>query len=484
MQSDHISINYPPLTPIIAPWMEKIFENLSFLEDLFQEYGSPINILHTEPFEENHNGFAQIFDKYKLPHTIFFARKANRCKVFVSESNRLGFGVDTASYLELKQCLDMGARKLVLTAAVKNEKLVRLALQSDVMMILDNEDECSLVNRLAGELGITAQIGIRISGFQYRGDKLYSRFGFDIDHVVEFITSQLGKGKEFENLQFDGFHFHLNGYSTEQRSEALLQTIQLADRLKNQDIQTLFIDMGGGILVNYLSSISEWDAFWSELKRAVRGERHPVTFGNNGLGYEIINGNLHGEPDVYPYYNEHSKEVFLDEVLSYQNEKRETAASLLRERGIEIRIEPGRSLLDQTGFTMAKVIHRKKDSQDNWLVGLEMNRSQLNSSSADFLLDSVFIPANKKSREMKPTAVFFTGGYCLEQDIILKRKIVLPCMPETGDIVCFPNTAGYMMHFYETRSHLYDFTTNLVIEETSGTLAVHQDTLRSSLLTS
>lgn len=152
-------------------------------------------------------------------------------------------------------------------------------------------------------------------------------------------------------------------------------------------------------------------------------------------------------------------------MLSYQNQNGQTPASLLRERGIEIRIEPGRSLLDQVGVTMAKVIHRKKDSQENWLIGLEMNGSQLHSSSADFLLDPEFIQMEKNSREMKSTPVFFTGGYCLEQDIILKRKIVLPCLPEVGDIVCFPNTAGYIMHFYETKSHLFDFTTNLVMDE-------------------
>lgn len=479
MQTDPKSIVYPPLTPIVAPWMENVFGNSAFLESLFMDYGSPINLLHTEPFEENYDRLARVFEKHKLPFTIFFARKANRCRVFVKEANRLGFGVDTASFLELKQCLEMrfDPGKLVLTAAVKNERLMRLAIQHDVLMILDNEDECRLANSLCREFGKNAAVGIRISGFQYKGKKLYSRFGFDTDRVVEFITSQLGKGNEYGNLMFDGFHFHLNGYSVEQRGEALFESIHLADRLKDHEINTSFIDMGGGILINYLTSESEWETFWSELRKSVRGERPPVTFGNSGLGYELINGKLHGQRDAYPYYNEMPKETFLDEVLSYKNQEGETPALKLREKGIEIRIEPGRSLLDQTGITMAKVIHRKRDPQENWLIGLEMNRSQLSSSGADFLLDPVFIPANKDSRRMEPVPACFTGGYCLEQDLILKRKIVLPCMPEVGDMVCFPNTAGYLMHFYETRSHLYEFATNLVLDEGSGALNVHLDSL-------
>lgn len=480
MQTDQSALIYPPLTPIIHPWMKKVFEDSAFPGNLFQEFGSPVNVHHTKPFEENYNCFKQIFDKHKLAHTIFFARKANRCKVFVREAERLCFGVDTASYSELKQCLKIGCKKLVLTAAVKNERLVGLALQHDVLMILDNEDECRLVNRLAGELGKIAKIGIRISGFRYQGNKLYSRFGFDISQVEEFISSRLGKEHQYKNLQFDGFHFHLDGYSRQQRSEALFQTIDITDRLLSRNIRTSFIDMGGGILINYLTSSSEWESFWSELKKAVRGERPPLTFGNTGLGYELINGKLHGEPAVYPYFNQNSKENFLDDVLSYQNSKGESPASLLRERGIEIRIEPGRSLLDQTGFTMAKVIHRKKDSQGNWLVGLEMNRSQLSSSSADFLIDPVLIQKERYGREKKPAPVIFTGGYCLEQDIILKRKILLPCLPEPGDTVCFPNTAGYMMHFYETRSHLFEFANNVVIDRISDRLAVHQDELQTA----
>jgi diaminopimelate decarboxylase len=477
MQTESLSQTYPPLTPVTAPWMTELFDNRPLLNELFRKYGSPINIHHTGPFAENYERYRQVLENHGLNHTVYFARKANKCRVFVKAANRLGFGVDSASYHELKECLDLGCDpgKLVLTAAVKNDQLVRLALQHGVLITLDNRDECLLVNRLAGELGKTPVVGIRISGFLHEGEKLYSRFGFDVDHAAEFITSQLGIGNSFDHLRFGGFHFHLNGYSMSQRSEALLQTIHQADRLTAHGIRTSFIDMGGGILMNYLSDKSEWDEFWAELKKAVRGERPPVTFGNSGLGYELINGELHGQPDVYPYYNETSKDDFLEEVLSYKNHKGETPASLLRKRDIELRMEPGRSLLDQTGITMAKVIHRKKDLQGNWLVGLEMNRSQLASSSADFLVDPVFIPVQKGGGNREPVPVFFTGGYCLEQDVILKRKIVLPGLPEPGDIICFLNTAGYMMHFYETQSHLYDFTTNLVINKDSNVSSIRTD---------
>lgn len=472
MQSDYSNPNrnmeaYPPLTPLTSSWMENIFQDKEKLNRAFELNGSPINIHHTKPFAENYKLFAGVLNGLQLSHTIFFARKANKCRAFVREAKRQGFGVDTASYTELKECLELGfdPHKLVLTAAIKTEKLVRLALENNVLMILNNTDECRLVNRMAQELGKNPKVGIRISGFRFKNRKLYSRFGFDIDDAPDFIINHLGKGKTYENLTFSGFHFHLDGYSIEQRSAALSQTVKVADILQDHGIKTKFVDMGGGFLVNYLKDKTEWETFWNELKRAVLKERDPVTFGNNGLGYKLVGEKLLGDPDVYPYYNETSKEKFLDAVLTHTLQNDVTPAQMLRERNIELRMEPGRSLLDQTGLTMARVIHRKQDQNDDWLIGLEMNRSQLSSSSADFLLDPIIIPMKPAQKRETPVAVYFTGGYCLEQDVILKRKIALPHLPEIGDIVCFPNTAGYMMHFYETQSHLYDFSTNLVLDE-------------------
>lgn len=459
--------DYPPLTPITSPWMQEVVSNKERLTGLFEQYGSPINLHHIGPFAENVEAYESIFNRHNLKHNIFFARKANKCRAFAKEAHRLGSGVDTASYEELNQCLELGCdpANLVLTAAIKNERLVRLALNNDVLMILDNKDECELVNRIAGEIGKKPTVGIRVSGFIFGDKKLYSRFGFDVNKVAQLIIYHIGSERRFYNLRFGGFHFHLDGYSIKRRAAALIQTIELVDVLQDREIDTKFIDIGGGLLTNYLSDKSEWEVFWNALKEAKMGKRPPVTFGNNGLGYMLDNGELHSEPNVYPYYNENPKEQFLNQLLAYKNAKGKPIASLLRKRDIELRIEPGRSLLDQTGMTLTKVAHRKQDQRGAWLVGLEMNRSQLFSSSDDFLLDPIYIPMSSIDTQQQPTPVYFTGAYCLEGDIILKRKILLPQLPEIGDIIAFPNTAGYMMHFYETRSHLHPFTTNLVTSD-------------------
>ena len=43
--------------------------------------------------------------------------------------------------------------------------------------------------------------------------------------------------------------------------------------------------------------------------------------------------------------------------------------------------------------------------------------------------------------------------------------MTLKQLPSIGDVVIFVNTAGYMMHFYETEAHLFKQAQNVSIAE-------------------
>ena len=469
-------MSLPTLSPIKHSWIKSFTKDKDHIKALLSKYNSPINVHNMLPFEENYREFAAVFEKFSLHYKVFFARKANKSIAFVREAKRLGFGVDTASYNELLECLKakLSPDEITLTAAVKEEKLIRLAVEHNVPIVIDNLDECEQVQRIAEEMEKSVSVGIRIGGFLYNGAHLYSRFGFSPQVAVGLIADNMGEGNKFSRLQFAGFHFHLNGYSTSQRAEALLQTIECVDKLKEHFISTQFIDIGGGFLINYLEKEAQWEYFHTELKKAVVGDREPITFRNDSLGMHLIEGKLHGEPKVYPYFNKIPRALFLNEILTYKDASGNPVHSLLKERNIEIRIEPGRSLLDQAGITIARVAFRKEDIEKTLLIGLEMNRTQLFSSSMDFLLDPIVVHQNMDPNA-EPVAGYLVGAYCLEQELILKRKITFQQMPEVGDMICFVNTAGYMMHFYESEAHLFELAKNLVAEEDNGTFKVVPD---------
>ncbi|SIR32917.1 diaminopimelate decarboxylase [Maribacter ulvicola] len=464
------------LTPKTSGWMHELFNDQAVVKGLVERYGSPINIHHLPSFNQNCENYKQVFESYGLKYRIFYARKANKSKGLVKQAFASSIGVDTASLKELEQSLALGgnAKNLVLTAAIKTTPQIELAIEKGVPIILDNEDECVLTQAVAKRMGKKANVGFRISGFEVDEEKLYSRFGFDVDDVIDFVSSYVGEHKTFDMLAVTGLHFHLDGYSTQQRSVSLIASINIISTLKEKGYPVSFIDIGGGILMNYLEEEKEWLAFNENLKKAVVEQSNNITFNDNGLGFRLEEGKLRGKLNTYPFFNKINKGSFIKEVLDYMDDASGlSVASLLRENDIEIRIEPGRSLLDQVGMTVAKVIHRKKDAKGQWLVGLEMNMSQMMSSSADFLLDP-FMLYNSEVEENENVDVFFTGAYCLERDVLLKRKMTLPRLPAIGEYVAFVNTAGYMMHFFETEAHLFELSTNLIFTGSNEKLSFFQ----------
>lgn len=453
----------PRLTPILSDWMPQLMNDKKLLNELFEKHGSPINIHYLPAFDENIRKFHEVFEKRNIQHQLFYARKANKSQSLVKRALKNNIGVDTASYKELQQALVAGvnSEKLVVTAAIKTEELLALAVEQNVLVILDNKDECELLNNIAKKLNKHTPVGYRVSGFHCNGKKLYSRFGFDIDEVETIIKSNCNAKENHSYLNYKGLHFHLNGYSTEERGAALSQCILLAEKLETKGFQTQFIDIGGGVLMNYLKHKIEWNHFKKELKKAVQGKREEITFNNDGLGYQMIDDKIQGDLATYPFYNETHNENFIEQILNYRYKNEKSVSELLQHKAIEIRLEPGRSLLNQVGMTLAKVVFRKKDMHGRNLIGLNMNMSQLKSSSADFLVDPLFA---LEPCEENLVEVYFTGAYCLERDLLLKRKISLPSLPQIGDIVGFVNTAGYMMHFFETQAHLFDLSVNLSLK--------------------
>lgn len=457
-----MSTTIPKLTPIIQPWIEDLTSNLEIINGWIAQYSSPINLMNLEAFQQNSLKYDKLFSQYGLKSSVFFARKANKCKTLVWAAKEFGFGVDTASLNEIKDCIQVGLSpdNITVTAAVKNRELMSYVVAHQIPIILDNDDECALLHQILVEEDKTLQVGFRLSGFWHHGEKLYSRFGFDVDELVNYISKNVTVDGKFNRFRYHGLQFHLNGYSTEQRIDGLSQTIGVADELSKLGLVTSFIDMGGGILMNYLASSTEWENFQQTLKQSIESDQKEITFQKDLLGIIHVDGKLMGEPKVYPYFNELFQERFVEKILTGQKDGTPLYQHLIQ-RNIEFRIEPGRSLLDQVGVTIAKVAFRKRDSQGRLLVGLEMNRTQMFSSSADFLLDPIFLPQNPIDNT--PTEVYFVGAYCLEQELLLKRKIALNQHPQIGDLVCFVNTAGYMMHFYESEAHLFDLAQNLIV---------------------
>lgn len=126
---------------------------------------------------------------------------------------------------------------------------------------------------------------------------------------------------------------------------------------------------------------------------------------------------------------------------------------------MRLHLEPGRSLVEGCGLTLAEVAFTKTRSDGVPLVGLAMNRTQCRTTSDDFLIDPYLVKRTPPSEEIE---AFLVGAYCIEDELILRRKIRFPAGVAPGDIVAIPNVAGYFMHILESASYQIPLAKNVV----------------------
>jgi diaminopimelate decarboxylase len=454
----------------LEPWQLEVCETPGALSSWLAEHGSPLNVLQASSMARNAGELRSAAAALDVDLGIYFARKANKALALVDEARRLGLGVDLASERELKQVLERGVpgSALVMTAAVKPAALLARCISSGTTVAVDNADELALLASLASTAGATASVALRLAPVLGAG-RTPTRFGFDIDEAIG-VAEHVRPAEGRADLRIDGVHFHLDGYDPDDRVLAVEQALELVDALGARGHAPAFVDIGGGIPMSYLDCAADWERFWREHRRALLGEREPLTFEGHGLGLVAHNGEIVGRAGVYRYYQTPIRGEWLTRVLRGQVASRRGAAPVahaIRARGLQLRCEPGRALLDGCGLTAARVAYRKQRRDGTWLIGVQMNRTQCRSTSADFLVDPLLIrpvpPAGDAFAPTGPIEGYLVGAYCIERELLTWRRMRFPHGVAVDDIVVFPNTAGYLMHILESSSHQIPLARNLVL---------------------
>lgn len=430
----------PRLPGILSSWIQDCLTKEANFNSLLTELTAPLEVLNTSEFESNVANLRATFEKHALPNSkIYFARKANPHPCFIRAAKVSGIGLDVTSLAEVEELIKyrFSPDRILLSSAVKTVELVELCGRHAVTVVVDSIDELELFKNIEKKPPILA----RISGWKSDQVELYSRFG-----ISEAEFSQFASTCQALALDIQGVHFHLRGYSLNERVAGVEVALEKVIILRQLGFKPRLVDIGGGIPVRYLSSKEDWIAFQHELQRALLDERDEVTFDNDGLGYFCHDRKIYGSATYYPFWSDLVKENFIDAILSSRLSSELTVAQSLKAAGVELQLEPGRALLDQCGCLLAKVAFTKCDSAGHQLVGLFMNKSQLMSSSSEFCVD----PHSFKGGGDIPTYV--VGSYCVENDIILKRKILLPRLAR-NDLILFPNTAAYLTSLYASNSH-------------------------------
>lgn len=465
-------------TPKLNQETRDIIENKEKLKELANCYGSPLNILFPNVMNKNISDFKEILKKHNLSGKIFYAHKCNKSNSFLKQALQNHINVDVASLEELKSALSNGfTGDRIEATGPKNDEFIILGIRHNIVFNVDNLEEIKKINYFKEKIQTKNKIRIllRLNGFKSEETKIInrsSRFGTPKSQVNKLIEYVQENDKKLEII---GISFHLDTVNVKEKILAIENCIEIFEEMFEQGLNPYVLDIGGGFKVNYIESKEEWNESISELKESILSGKNDLTWNNTSFGLRAEKGVLKGILNIHDYYNEITGNQLLDEILSsrltkFQNRE---IGEILSENMIELYIEPGCSLLDGAGVNISKVNFVKENENGDYLVGLDMKRSDLLIGEQEMFVDPILISDSKEESNGK--GVFFIGNLCMENDIIFKRKIFTDKIPQNGDLIVFVNTAGYFMDFDQSHTIKQKIATKVVATFGNGKIIFYMD---------
>ena len=420
----------PALPALERPWAGALRGSPLLWEIARAVGGGPFHVIHPDTFAENLAAFREAFDAEGVAGVVYYGKKANKAAAWLRECVVPGSGVDVASVPELAQALGNGVRgeAISVTGAAKSDGLLWLAARHRCLVAVDAPDELERLAPIAADAGSgPVDVLLRVRP-PFAMD---SRFGMPEDEIPALLRrcSELS-----DAVSVRGFSFHLDGYDPEPRAELAVRLVDLCRGARESGHRATKISIGGGFAVAYVAE-SDWARF-----EAGRGD-HWFHAGRNPAR-------------TYPYHQAPTGAAMLSAILRHQAGG-PTLASLLNEAGVELLVEPGRAMVEGAGCTVFPVQGFKPGYGDHGMTtvaGLSMSMSEQWKGS-EFLPDPVLVRRNPDQTGGSPVRTAIAGASCMEYDVLTWRAVELAARPRPGDLIWYPNTAGYQMDKNESSFH-------------------------------
>jgi diaminopimelate decarboxylase len=430
----------PTLPALWDPLLRRfVDERSALIHDLVRAFDGPLHFVFAEQFERNVRAFNDVLKSNCVDGQVFYAKKANKARCFAQACAVLGAGIDVASTGEFNEALAAGVRgeHIGVSGPAKADALLVLALAHGALIAIDSLDELARAIALVRQTGRTVRVLLRM---QPTGART-SRFGLDGDALA---TALVQCARETSSLRFEGFSFHLPGYRAEARAHETARALFACAAARSHGLKPTTIDIGGGFAVSYASE-RDWHTFIAS--------HRPCDY-HAGKTFE----------GFYPYHQTPSGPAMLNAILGTVVEgTSRVLARLIADHGLRIMMEPGRALLDQAGFT-AFAVQGVKDVTDAaghryGIVTVDGTSFSLSEQwfGSEFLLDPELLPADSRTPSLSSPHVCYRacvgGASCLEADMLTWRKVPFSRRPSPGDLLLYPNTAGYQMDSNESPFH-------------------------------
>ncbi len=427
------SISAEPMPAHLDPWERRLLDDPNLLGDIAFAMGGPFHVMFPARVAHNIREFRAAFDRAEVQGTIYYGKKANKAACVARACAEHGAGVDVASVGELTAALSQGVRgdELMVTGPAKSDELLWLAARHGALIAVDDVGELDRLAALAAPAN-PARVLLRVLPAASA-----SRFGMTDDEIDDALEAFGAR----ESIRLEGFSFHLSGYDAVARAELAGALIARCLHARTLGHPAATVSIGGGFGVDYVPA--EEAAAFSE-----RVGRHWFHSGKSFDSY-------------YPYHFAVPGAAMLTQILDHDD-----LAGRLRDNGIRLAIEPGRALLAHAGCTVFRVQGSKTrhaHGQSYRLLTVDGTSLSLSEQwfDSEYLPDPLLWPA----RPGTPTPTSVGAATCLDSDMLSWRRVPLPRGAEVGDLLIYPNTAGYQMDSNESPFHELPIPPKVVLHD-------------------
>lgn len=445
----------PSVRPRIHARAKDFLKNKDLIFSLIEQYGSPLNIVFPQNLDDNIRDFEAVYAKHRLKGRKYYVTKPCKARSLMREAKQYDLGIDVSSSGSLNEALrlEWEASRIVANGP-KNAQYLKKAVESGVLINADNIEELKSIADLSRASGVKTKVGVRLCDFHSASASFTphdNTFGIRLKHL-DWVLPFLSENKAC--LEFQGFSFHIAGDNTELKSVAIENTLTATFTAIKRGLSPKSINIGGGFPIMYADICQEWHGYVEHLKSTMLNQSSSEIWDGGTLGYRLQNGVLAGGPSLIDHAPFRAKGESLDHLVSQRLPSFGNAviADVVRDSLLGLDIEAGKAMLDQCGLTLGQVMFTKESSFGETLVGLDMNRTNIQAAEQKILTSPIVIYQDEEKNDLCDNGVLYMGNLCLSYDLLQYNKTYPDYIPRAGDAVAFMNTAAYAMDFSESES--------------------------------
>ena len=228
------------------------------LKDIADVYGTPTFVYSKATLERHAKAYINSFKK--MNGLVCFSVKALSNISILKTLKNSGCGFDIVSGGELHRALLAGAnpKKIIFSGVGKSKAEMASGIENNILSFnVESEQELKRLGEVAKEMKKTAPVAIRFNPNVDAGVHEFTKTGRKSDKFgvsIESTKNLVEKCLNSDNLKLIGLTCHIGSQIVEIKGfeDAARQALELLVELDKLNINLEFIDMGGGLGVNYV----------------------------------------------------------------------------------------------------------------------------------------------------------------------------------------------------------------------------------------